>query len=400
MEINNKEELILVALDSKYVYIQKSVFIALFENSHIYYKKDYNEALKNNRIKFSRLEKLSREAGIPYSLFFAPIDKVEENIKNNNNIIFSGVTDVPIVISSRGDIRVRDINLIIKDIQKRQQFLTKKHPEFADNPLLNLRLQQDPIRISESILNILKIDMDKFRSYSSKELSYNYLISRLEDNNILISRSRIGVMPQTIKTGLNFSGFLVKHRKFPALFLHPKDEDKISDPSGRRIFTIFLLLVCIVNKKYAIVTYSQNVREPAQNIEYLVAEEILMPESMICGTQVGNLNKLKEIADLFKVTPSMAAVRLRRLGIIHKETFDNFLNELELEWDEARKQSKGSHYRSPKDLKRVIDYNGMIFTKEVMMSLKGGELSIGDATRLLMFKKKRKDVIYKILEQI
>ena len=64
--------MILVALDSNYVYIPKEVFIALFENSHIYYKSDYKKALADSRIRFKVLKDLSRDAGIPYSLFFAP----------------------------------------------------------------------------------------------------------------------------------------------------------------------------------------------------------------------------------------------------------------------------------------------------------------------------------------
>ena len=45
-----REDMILVALDSRYVYIPKVVFEALFENSHIYYKQDYKRALNDNKI--------------------------------------------------------------------------------------------------------------------------------------------------------------------------------------------------------------------------------------------------------------------------------------------------------------------------------------------------------------
>lgn len=190
-----RENMILVALDSKYVYIPKDVFTMLFENSHIYYKKDYTKALEDNKIKFAKLKELSREAGIPYSLFFAPIEKIEENINKNNEILFAGIQEVPIAIASRGDIRVRDINLIVKDIQKRQIFLAKNHREIATNPMLNLRQQQTPTDMANLIIKTLNLDMEKFRKYSSKDSAYDYLVSCLENNNIIVSRSRKGVMP-------------------------------------------------------------------------------------------------------------------------------------------------------------------------------------------------------------
>lgn len=86
-----RDDKILVSLDSKYVYISKDVFKRLFENSHVYYLTDYKKAFSDNKIKFRKLVALSRKAGIPYSLFFAPIETVEKNIKRNGDILFQGV---------------------------------------------------------------------------------------------------------------------------------------------------------------------------------------------------------------------------------------------------------------------------------------------------------------------
>ena len=396
-----REDMILVALDSKYVYIPKEVFVALFENSHIYYKTDYIKALEDNKIKFTKLRELSREAGIPYSLFFAPIEKVEEAINKNNEIIFAGIQEGPIAISSRGDIRVRDINLIVKDIQKRQLFMSKNHHETTINPILTIRQQQSVPNIAHSIIEALNLDMDKFRKYSSKDSAYNYLVSRLESNNILVSRSRKGVMPQTIKRGLNFSGFSIKHKKYPAIFLHSKDEDRINDPVGRRIFTIFLLLACMANKRFATVSYNQSVEEPAKNIEYIVAEEILMPEEEISGIYIETIEELENLANLFKVTPSMALLRLKRTGCISRETFERIFELLEEEWENAsRQQSKNGFKFNIKDTTRIITYNGNLFTAEVINLLRANKITTGDASRLLLFKKKSKSLLSELKEKV
>ena len=396
-----RENMILVALDSKYVYIPKDAFIMLFENSHIYYRKDYIKALEDNKIRFTKLKELSREAGIPYSLFFAPIEKIEENINKNNEILFSGIQEGPIAIASRGDIRVRDINLIVKDIQKRQLFLAKNHREVAPSPILNLRQQQTPTDMANLIIRILNLDMDKFRNYSSKDSAYDYLVSCLENNNIIISRSRKGVMPQTIKPDLYFSGFSVNHKKYPAIFLHSKDEDRINDPAGRRIFTIFLLLACMANKRFATVSYSQSVEEPAQNIEYIVAEEILMPEDAVSGIRIESIDELENIANFFKVTPSMALVRLKRLGCVDKEIFERIFDLLKDKWEnDSRQQSKIGFGFNMKDTTRVVTYNGKLFTTEIINLLRANKLSAGDASRLLFFKKKSRALLTELKENI
>lgn len=396
-----REDMILVALDSRYVYIPKVVFEALFENSHIYYKQDYKRALNDNKIRFNKLRELSREAGIPYSLFFAPLEKVEESIKRNNEIIFDGVQDVPVAIASRGDIRMRDVNLIIKDIQKRQQFMAKNHREAEINSIINLRQGQEAADVAKSIIGVLDLDMERFREYSSKESAYNYLVSSLEKKNIIVSRSRRGVMPQSIKQGLNFSGFSVKHKKYPAIFLHSKDEDRISDPAGRRIFTLFLLLACMANKRFTTVSYNQNVKEPAQNIEYIVAEEILMPEEMVRGIRIGNIDELEALAEAFKVTPSMALVRLKRMECIEKDVFEEIFESLDNKWRKTSEQKSNDGFKyNAKDITRVITYNGKLYAMEVMNLLRAGRIGSSEASRLLLFKKKSKALLNELGNQL
>lgn len=395
-----RDDIILVALDSRYVYIRKDVFTLLFENTHIYYKKDYLRSLTDNKIKFSKLQELSREAGIPYSLFFAPIDRVEENIQKNNDILFAGVQNVPIAIASRGDIMVRDVNLIIKDIQKRQQFMARYNAGTPMNAFMTLR-PSEVVDTAALIVQTLEIDMDKFRSYSKKESAYDFLVSALEKKNIIVSRSRPGVMPQTIKPGLAFSGFAVRHKKYPAIFLHSKDDDSTDDPAGRRIFTIFLLLACITNKKFATVSYNQNVKEPAQNIEYLIAEEILMPEAAVSGIRVDTLAELDVVAKAFQVTPSMAAVRLKRLKCLDSSTFDILFDDLNKKWLEAPlSKEKGKFVYNVKDITKVITYNGRLFTECVVGLLRSNKLNEGDAARLLLFKKRSKSLVKEIADKI
>ena len=394
------EDKILVALDSKYVYISKKVFAALFENSHVYYKTAYSKALEENRIKFTQLKELSRSAGIPYSLFFAPLSVVEKNIEKNNQVLFEGVPDGLFSIAGRGNLRLQDVNLIIKDIQKRQILMSKYRPKTEDNKMLSIRKSDDVEVISRKIIETLSIDMDKFRSYKTKEKSYQFLVESLEKENIMISRSRQGYMPQSINRNVMFSGFVVKNRRFPVIFLYTKDEDSVGDPVGRRIFTIFLLLACVANKRFVITSYDQSIRDIIKNFEYEVAEEILMPRGLIDGFVVDSIEDIKKLSDAFKVTPSMATMRLRRLGIITKEEFDNYYDVIGKERKEAEKlRINGGHF-DVKDTTKVVTYNSRLFCSEVIGRVAAGKMGAGEARKLLLFNKKPISMVRNLMDAI
>lgn len=157
----------------------------------------------------------------------------------------------------------------------------------------------------------------------------------------------------------------------------------------------------MANKRFATVSYNQNVEEPAQNIEYIVAEEILMPEDAVSGIYIESIDELENIANIFKVTPSMALVRLKRLGCINKEIFERIFSLLEDKWrNDSKQQSKKGFGFNIKDTTRIVTYNGKLFTTEVINLLRANKLSAGDASRLLFFKKKSKTLLNKLKENI
>lgn len=379
----------LVALDSKYIYIPKEVFVTLFENSQVYYLSDYKKAISDNRIRYSKLRDMSREANIPYSLFFAPKEVVERNIQRNNNILFQGVPDGMLLIAGRGNLRLNDVGLIIKDIQKRQMLMTKYRPEVKDSPVLSITKNENDELFAKQIINALGLDMEKFRAYSSKNDSYQFLTDNLERNNIMISRSRKGYMPQSISPNVAFSGLIVKDKKFPTIFLHARDEDMVSDPSGRRIFTVFLLLSCMANRRFVSVSYDQGVKEVIKNFEYRVAEEMLVPRSALEGAVIGSIDDIKKISDYFKVTPSMALMRLKRTGLVSSGEFDKYFDIIKEERKMAEEnRKKGTYRRAPKITTGIVAYNSKLFCREVIRRMEAGKIGKGEARRLLVFNKR------------
>lgn len=392
----NSTKITVTTKSNQKILISKESFCALFEMSHLRHKNSYIEAIHENKICFSTLRQLSREAEIPYALFFAPIEKVKNEIEKRNKILFQGVQDSPLSMSSRGKVDVRDVSLLIKDIQKRQQFMRKENPHTKQNVLLSQHSSGNAQQDAFKIIRSLNLDMDTFRSKKTKEASFDYLIDSLEVNNFLISRSSPGVMPQTIIKELFFSGFAVKDNKYPAIFLYSKNEKDVEEPAGRRIFTIFLILASILNGKFTIVSLEQESdidTNISSILEYQIAEEILMPKYLIDDKHLSlsSIEDIDKISNQFKVTPSMATVRLAKLGYITQTQSSQYLNEFSIRREKYLRQNHG--YGNPNPSTRILKYNGKLYSKTVIDKVRRGELSKGEGARMLTTKKKYWDAI-------
>ena len=387
----------------QHISVPKEIFCALFEASHLRHKKEYLNAVDDRKICFSTFRGLAREAEIPYSLFFAPTETVRKEIKDRNEILFQGVQNSPISVSSRGAVDVQDVSLIIKDIQKRQQLMCREYPDTKKNVLISKRSCGNVKQDASAILTALNLDMNVFRNKKKKEDSFNYLVDTLENNNFLISRSAPGVMPQTIFKDLSFSGFAVKNNKYPSIFLYSKEENSIEEPAGRRNFTLFLILASIFNNRFAIVSLGDNSDTEAKTssiLEYQIAEEILTPKDLInhINPSISSLEDIDEISEYFKVTPSMATVRLTKLGFINRDQSLQYMNELDRRRIQYLQHKHG--YGNPSPATRILKYNGKAFTKTVLNMVRKGEYTQGEASRILAAGKNYKSALKDLGEKL
>lgn len=382
-----------VDVDNQPFFISGKIFKSLFENSHVYYKKEYIKAIENKVIRLKVLQKLAREAHIPYSLFFATESVVEFQLQRNERNLFKGVDNGLISISGRGSVEVRDINLIIKDIRQRQQILRKNYPNEVENKIVGfLRNDRGDVESKAvKISSLLDLDINHLRTLRTKELAYEYLVSLLEENNILVSRCRRGYMPQSINRSAKFSGVVVKDKKFPHIFLYTSDESRVGDPSGRRIFTLLLLVVCAAKMKFTPVTYDSKSKDLIEAEEYRIVEEIIMPRGEFTGAVVNSADEVIDIATECKITPRAALMRLRRLGSITEKDFFSIYQELDDKYMRDSKNDK--HPYTARPTTQVLTYCGREFTKRTFELMDGGVLTAGDVMRILLFNKKPKSFL-------
>lgn len=194
--------------------IDEEVFTALLGNSVVSTYAAYRKAVESSSIEFSNLIRLARKGEIPYVLFFAPLPVVEAQIKSKTEKLLSGLTKATFSVNSREKVELKDVELIVKDLLRKQALLKKHDKTLMLNRVVGLlgkpgsSVEDDALKL----MNALEISRHSILSTRKKEDALDLLIARLESKQVLVSRSVNNFMPQRI-TGVKFSGLTIKDAK-------------------------------------------------------------------------------------------------------------------------------------------------------------------------------------------
>lgn len=372
-----------VMLDGCRIPIARSVFIALLENSVASSRVPYHKALVTSSISYSDLIILARAGDIPYSLFFAPLSLVDAQINLKNHKLLQGLTKKTFSVNSRNSVKLRDIELIVKDLLRKQELLKMNHSSLGRNEIVGLLRKPGTIEQDASkLLNALGLFPGQLRSTKSRATALELIIARLEANQVLVSQSQNNFMPQLLR-GVKFSGMTIKDAKVPYIFLAGGDEGDHQEPTGRRIFTLTLMGVLVARGIFAPVTYDGHSTSSDGGREYNIVGEILMPAAEMRQAVLTALDDMKTAADGFKVTPSAVVVRALRLGILGRQAAETYLEELKIEYS-SRAQAKP---RSPKPVNAIRRYNGREFSRRMLDSLDTEQMSPRDFCRVVCLNK-------------
>jgi hypothetical protein len=370
-----------VAVGGARVPVERSVFTALFDQSVVHGRKPYTDALATSEISLETLIELARKAEIPYVLFFAPHDVVTAQLKKKMDTLLTGVGKDTFSLNSRNKVELRDVELIVKDLLRKQQLLKRLDKSLGANPVFG-RLKHSTAGVAsdaETLRDLLGFTTSELQACKTKNAALDLLIDRFEAKQLLVSRSQHNFMPQNLPRGIKFSGLCVKDKKVPYLFLTSGDSGDNPEPVGRQVFTLVLLAVLVAKARFAPVTYDDYSHEPIASVEYELTEELLMPAALMDSSSLGSLDGLKSHADLFRVTPSAMVMRARRLRMITPGTADLYLNTLRSEFAAREKASP----RQPKPVNAIRRYNGPAFSRHMVQQLDAGRLSARDFCRVV-----------------
>lgn len=381
-----------VRIGKQSVTIDGRIFFALLDIPYVKTYVAYAKAASANSIPLHDLKALAEKADVPYPLFFAPFSHVEAQLKAKTDFLDSKLPDkLELALGSRGTLSVASIELLGRDLGRRQEFLKGRVlPGAPRNDYLGcvskmVKLGASDEQAADAIRAELGIDLSALRKLSKKKV-LDYLVGKAEDRSVLVSFSSYQYMPQKIDRSAQFSGFCVKDTKFPIVFINARDGDDqplILESDGRQIFTLLAMLVLAAMGKFVLGINRKRKDQPTARAHMIVGE-ILIPKADLRGVNVSSLKELKDLSATFKVTPSMLLRRLRVLGKISPK----IANELHAELARELKAMEPPHKTSPLPVNGFGKYNGTRFSREVIKAQREGRISVEDMNSAL-FRRRR-----------
>lgn len=374
-----------VALNGTLVPIERDVFIALFSNSVVSNYAGVRNTLDGKSLPFKEFLKLSSQAEIPYPLFFAPKGVVEQQVRLKTKKLMAGFTKTSFSMHSRHKVELRDVELIVKDLLRKQEWLRRYDDTLVKNDLVGLlkRSHGSVADDASRLMAAVGFTRSELRAAKTKEAALDLLITRLEARQVFVSRSAQHHMPQEIPPHAKFSGMTIKDNKVPFIFLATGNEGEHLEPSGRRLFTLVLLTVLIAEGTFAPVNYDGHTKDETSPRAYQLTEEILMPAAEMRAMDFPHLQSVKDAADKLKVTPSAVAMRARRLGRLDRDTFSDYMDELQDEYNNQPKQIMSSAL----PVNALKKYNGVECSRRMLSILDSGHINQTEFRRIVLFNK-------------
>ncbi|WP_284982868.1 hypothetical protein [Arthrobacter sp. efr-133-TYG-118] len=359
--------------------IDRSVFVDLLENSVVNGRAPYLHALEKSKIQYSELLKLARKAEVPHPLFFASPAVVQAQLRTKTAKLLQGVAPDTFTVNTRTTVKLRDVELIVKDLLRKQELARKHDSTLVKNKVVGLLRKPRPTvrEDAEALIKAIGLDREAIRQARKKESALELIIEQLEANQVLVSRSVRGYMPQLIE--VHFSGMTVRDSKVPYIFLTGGDHGDFQEPYGRQIFTLVLMTVLVARGIFAPVSYDANSTAPDAGREYDIVGEILMPAADLQRITFEDLDAVKAMADVFKVTPSALTVRAMRLGSLTPLTAAGYLRTLE---DEFRARAKTPAHQ-PKTVNAIRKYSGRELTRRMLLAVEERRLSAREFCRVV-----------------
>lgn len=299
--------------------IDRNLFVEAFSNGHISYKSLLAEC---------------ESMLIPWQMFFLNPSNFKKQIENTEKNRRSKFRKSFFTKRQSGG-KVTSKRIIDRLIRL-QDYVVNNYKDKLSKHLFCGALKDK--KVSECVdifLGHFDIDINTFRTKPRFDLALEYLIDKIENKAINISRGVLkgGVLPELKNAGSvykNTSGFVIKDEYIPFVFL--PDDLNPDEATGRRIYTLVYLLVCIGMDEYDFYLES-NFKASALKIKgaeskrHKITTAILLPEaeteklrgSGITETEIENLSKKH------KITPTAVVVTLKRRGIIDQKQYEALL---------------------------------------------------------------------------
>ncbi len=362
-----------VILHGQAIPIDKAVFTTLLDNSVAGTYRAYEKTLAKGSISFTELVELAGHGDIPYPLFFAPLPLVKSQVEAKIRKLLAGLSRDTFQVGSREKVELRDVEMIVKDLIRKQELLKRHDRTLPKNEVVGLlsRVGKTPDADASKLMTTIGLNQEAMRGCRNKQQAQDLLIERLESSLVLVSRSVQHHMPQRLH-GVRFSGLTIRDNKVPFIFLAGGDHGDQQEPVGRTTFTLALMAVLVARKIFKPVTWDAQSAETNLGREYDIAGAMLMPTARMQELRPLSLDNMKSAAEEFKVTPSAVTVRAMRLGQIDKETALAHMAQLREEFGGIKKPTGMNQIRPENAVRK---YAGRELTRRMLDVMDSGGIA-------------------------
>src|SRR5690606_9995974 len=128
--------------------------------------------------------------------FFAPLEVVEAQLERKTSILLEGVRKEAFSMNSRSKVRLSDVELIVKDLLRKQDLIKRLDDSLIDNKVVGcIRRSRAVVADAEMLRAALRLSVADIKAAKNKEAAFELLIERFEAQQVLVSRSQQNYMP-------------------------------------------------------------------------------------------------------------------------------------------------------------------------------------------------------------
>ncbi len=247
--------------------------------------------------------------------------------------------------------------------------------------------QYEEQKIGSRIRNRLRVSESEISSLSFDQV-YAYWKAKIENDGVLVYES------QYIPGETGVIGVAIYYERCPIILIK-----RGGIYNARKLFTLLHEYAHLLKGKSAFNDFkAQTVSRPRSDVARLEAEcnylaaEILVPSENIRRSDYDDLDaveKMKYLADTFKVTYTTAAVCLKRFGLIDQQEFSHLL-QLRRKAIETKSPRKDKEAKIPRENIQRLDMGRPMF-KVVLEAYGSGVIDLFDASKILNLRVKKID---------
>ena len=381
--------------------LDDKVFKALlgfYPEEHLIEYGVFRAALEKGSITFMELRGAAEKIHVPWQMFLLDINNLKRELKNiEDNRLDKFPKNMLEIHKRKGIGNVTSKRIIDRQIRI-QSFVASQLPEdlvcdFAGS--LKTKNIQNSVK---HIIDYFQINISHFRTQDTIEKSKNYLIERIQSKNKINVSQGVktnGILPEiknTLELFKNTSGFVVKDKKIPFIFL--PSEMNSDENHYRQIYTLLYLTVVVGMEEYshAIENYSiKKIREDKKfkQINNIVSE-ILLPRLITNALKSEDINKdlVNKLKEDYRLSYTAILFILRLRKIIDANT----QKDLELPKKEPRvvMETVKNFFNQPHITTSVKKFCGSIASEKINIAIKNNKIFPNQA-QMIIFGRFRKD---------